>query len=207
MQARAATLAAAARRLQDAGGTRAPFALVFLTDGQRGPDAMDVAQALPQGAALIYRDYDEPRRAAKARALAGVCEAGGVLFLVGGDAALAREAGAAGVHLRSDQLTAQPDAAGLLVTASCHGADDLARAAAIGADAAFLSPVFATQSHPDAAPLGPEEFLRLARTAALPVFALGGVDDMNAFRLAGRNVAGFGAIGAFAAGVARASER
>ncbi len=201
LRTRAAKLAAAARRLKSAGGARAaqaPFSLAFMTDAGRGPDAILAARALPAGAALILRDYGDPRRLAKARALAAICAARGVIFLVGGDPALASASGAGGVHLRSDQLRAPPAMArGLIVTAACHAEHELACAAAIGAAAAFLSPVFETRSHPDAAPLGPEEFKRLANLAQLPVLALGGVDETNAMRLAGANVAGFGAIGAF----------
>lgn len=178
---------------------RAPFALAFLSDAARGPDPMLIARALPKGAALVLRDYDDPRRAARARGLASVCAARGALLLVGGDAALAAEVGAAGVHLRSDQLARAPARAGLLLSASCHDAEELERAATVGADVAFLGPVFPTLSHPDADGLGAARFRALAADAALPVLALGGVDETNAPRLAGPNVAGFGAIGAFGA--------
>lgn len=201
MQARAATLAAAARRLNSEGGekaARAPFFLAFLTD-PRGPDPLLVASVLPRGTALVFRDYDSAGRAARARALSTLCAGRGVLFLVGAEAGLAADVGAAGVHLRSDQLRTPPATArGLVVTAACHDAGDLALAASVGADAAFLSPVFETQSHPGAKTLGADEFKRLAEAAALPVLALGGVDETGAALLAGANVAGFGAIGAFA---------
>lgn len=90
-------------------------------------------------------------------------------------------------------------APGLIVTAACHDARELACAAAAGADAAFLSPVFATHSHPGAEHLGVGKFRARAAAAPIPVYALGGVDEAQAGRLAGPNVAGFGAISAFAA--------
>ncbi|MGE0409782.1 MAG: thiamine phosphate synthase [Amphiplicatus sp.] len=195
LRRRASRLASAARRLKSAAGAAAPFHLAFATDRRRGPDAMLVARALPAGAALIFRDYDDPNRAARARALKTICAARGVLFLVGGDAALAGEIGA-GLHLRSDQLRAPP-ARPALLTASCHSAEDLARAAALGADAAILGAAFPTASHPGAEALGAPGFKALAAKAGLPVLAIGGVDEMNAWRLAGPNVAGFVAIGAF----------
>lgn len=203
LKARAATLAAAARALNSAGGeraARAPFSLAFLTDA-RGPDPLLMAAALPAGAALILRDYADPRRAERAAALAASCAARGVLFLVAGDARLARDIGAAGIHLRADQLadgSAAPD--GRLISASTHDAAQLAKAGKRGAHVVFLSPVFSTASHPGAATLGPDDFRRLARAAPAPVLALGGVDDANARLLAGENVAGFGAIGAFGGG-------
>jgi 8-oxo-dGTP diphosphatase len=113
-------------------------------------------------------------------ALAGrvVARAGpvGAIVLVNGDAALARETGAQGVHLTAQQLataTKRPDME--WVGASCHTAQDLRRAEALGVDFAVLGPVAATPTHPGAVTLGWEGFGAVARDAAIPVFALGGV--------------------------------
>ncbi len=88
---------------------------------------------------------------------------------------------------------------GLAVSASCHNIEDIEAAAAIGVPIIFLSPVFATSSHPRANFLGQEKFLKLAAQSPLPVLALGGVDERNAALLKGPRVAGIGAIGAFLA--------
>lgn len=206
---RVGKLAAAARALNAASGARAPFHLAFLTDRRRGPDPLAVAKALPAGAAIIVRDYDDLGRAATARGLKEIAEARGLVLMIGGDAVLAREIGADGLHLRSDQLRKGLGgvlleqggqfhrAGGRLLTVSCHSAEELERAGAIGADIALLSPVFATASHPGAEGLGAEEFRRLASASPIPVLALGGVDERNAASLAGPNVAGLAAIGAF----------
>jgi 8-oxo-dGTP diphosphatase len=58
---------------------------------------------------------------------------------------------------------------------SCHDAAELAHARRIGADFATLSPLAATPSHADAAPLGWTGFRELANASPLPVYALGGV--------------------------------
>ncbi len=70
--------------------------------------------------------------------------------------------------------------AGCLVGISAHDAGELERAAQAGADYATLSPVFETASKPGAPALGLERFARLARAAALPVLALGGLDARTA---------------------------
>lgn len=83
-----------------------------------------------------------------------------------------------GVHLAAAQLRElreRPLPFGQLVGASCHDPDELARASALGCDFATLSPVEATKSHPDAAPLGWPRFAKWAENASLPVFALGGL--------------------------------
>ncbi len=203
LRVRSAKLAAAAAALKrDSGVRAAPFSLAFLTDRRRVARPEPVIRALPGGSAVIYRDYDDPKRAAIARRYAAMCRSRGVLFLIAEDAPLALSTGADGVHLPSRAIrkfnsALYAPAVPFILTASCHNAEELRIAAEAGVDAALLSPVFATDSHPDTDELGSERFKALAAAAAIPVLALGGVNETNARRLAGRNVAGIAAIGAF----------
>jgi thiamine-phosphate pyrophosphorylase len=199
LRLRAAKLAAAAAALKRASGVEPPFALAFLTDRGRIPEPEFVLGALPAGTAVVYRDYDDPRRPVLAERYAAICRRRGLMFLVGADQALASAVGAAGAHVPSRALVGQARTRTRIgiVTAACHDADELALAAEGGADLVFLSPVFVTASHP-AAPLGAAGFKALAAASAVPTLALGGVDAANALDLVGPNVAGFGAIGAFA---------
>jgi 8-oxo-dGTP diphosphatase len=122
------------------------------------------------------------RLAALARRVVAAAAPRGAIVLVNGDAELAREAGAHGVHLTSSQLaTATERPAFEWVGASSHGPQELRRAEALGVDFAVLGPVRATPTHPGAATLGWEGFEAGARDAAIPVFALGGVrrDDLE----------------------------
>lgn len=120
-------------------------------------------------------------------------------LLINRDVELARELGV-GVHLRATQLRelhARPLPRDAWVGASCHDADELARAAKLNLDFATLSPVCATASHPDATPLGWQRFAALAAAAQLPVYALGGVGppDLERARAAGaQGVAGIRAF-------------
>jgi 8-oxo-dGTP diphosphatase len=101
-----------------------------------------------------------------------------------------------GVHLTASQLhqlDARPLPLSQVVAASCHDADELARASALGCDFATLSPVQVTASHPGAEPLGWPRFAQLAEGASLPVYALGGLgpdDGMEARLHAAQGVAG-----------------
>ncbi len=193
---RSAKLAAAAQSLNRASGIDgAAFCLAFLTDRARAPEPETVINALPPGAAVILRDYEAPDRAALAQKLKTLCTAHSVLFLIGADLALAQAIDADGVHFPSWK-TIRP-APGMIAAAACHSAWELEKAASAGAQLALLSPVFATQSHPGGQTLGAARFKSIARTSPLPVLALGGVDETNAGRLAGRNVAGLAAISAF----------
>lgn len=120
-------------------------------------------------------------------------------LLINHDIELAREVGV-GVHLRATQLPElqeRPLPRNAWVGASCHDAEELEFAANLSADFATLSPVCATASHPDAAPLGWDRFAQLAADARLPVYALGGVgpDDLERARAAGaQGVAGIRAF-------------
>ncbi len=102
-----------------------------------------------------------------------------VRLLVSGEPSLLDQIGAAGLHLRSDQLTSfssRPIPPDRWLAASCHDAGELQRAAALGADFAVLGPVQPTSSHPDAMPLGWPRFQALVEDVSLPVYALGGLD-------------------------------
>lgn len=85
-----------------------------------------------------------------------------------------------GLHLTSSQLWAETDQVfprreGQWLSASCHEERELQRAADIGADFAFLSPVLPTLSHPGEASLGWEAFATAVENVNLPVYALGGM--------------------------------
>lgn len=109
-------------------------------------------------------------------------QAHGAKLLLNADIALAQEIGADGVQLTAAQvasLTERPDVP--WCGASCHNAEELRRAEALGCDLALLSPVLPTKSHPGEPTLGWEKFAECVAGAAIPVFALGGLtsDDMQ----------------------------
>lgn len=193
---RAAKLAAAAHDLKRRSGVSAPFSLAFLTDAARAQHPLLVARVLPKGAAVILRDYDMPRRASLAAQLKSVCMGRGLKLIVGGDIELAQAIGADGVHCPRWFSPSAPLPDGMIVTVSAHKASELQRAKSMNSDLALLSPAFPTRSHIQAGGLGADCFRRLATTSPVPVLALGGVDENNAGKLAGANVAGLAAIGA-----------
>lgn len=100
----------------------------------------------------------------------------GAKVLLNADVALAQEVGADGVQLTSLQLaelSERPDVA--WCGASCHNAEELRRAEALGCDFALLSPVLPTQSHPGALHLGWKSFTGMVTSSSIPVYALGGL--------------------------------
>lgn len=112
----------------------------------------------------------------------------GALVVINGDAGIAREAGAHGVHLKSvelAQMRQRPDFE--WVGASCHDTAELQRAAELDLDYALLGPVKPTLTHPGAGGLGWQRFSALARVLPMPVLGLGGLGpgDMEEARPAG----------------------
>ncbi len=182
-------------------------ALWLFTDRRRLPDPLAAVARLPRGqAGVVLRHDGDPGRAALGRALARLCRARRLALVVAGDVRLAQALGA-GVHLRGGRW---PDGgrggairrcgprAAQLLTSSAHTPAELRRARRAGADLAFLSPVFATASHPGAPALGPLRWAALARRAGLPVAALGGVTGGTVRRLPRGLCRAIGAIGGLA---------
>lgn len=163
--------------------TRQPLPTTWLmTDERMGERLFAAIGRLPEGAGIVFRHYSLPeaeRRAVFDRVRAATP---GHLLLLAGTADQARAWGADGSHGRGpgDGLRSAP----------VHDLDEIRAAERDGADLLFLSPVFATRSHPGAAPLGLDRFAALVRATRLPVIALGG---MNAARA--RETAALGAYG------------
>lgn len=195
--ARANKLAASALSLKRQSGVSPPFSLAFLTDQKRAPQPQLIARALPPGAAMILRDYEHKDRAALAVELKSICAERGLFLLIGADSDLAEEIGADGHHAPAWYNGPQAAFPHAINTTSCHDAAALSGATAAGFDVIFLSPAFPTASHPGKAALGANNFRKLAAMSPAPVLALGGVTEENAHQLAGANVAGLAAIGAF----------
>jgi 8-oxo-dGTP diphosphatase len=142
-----------------------------------------IGDALLQGLRLIQvrgKDWPPEIFARYAGDIVAKAHACGARVLINADVMLAQHSGADGVHLTSRQLNEfarRPDFA--LVGASCHSAEELRRAEALGADFAVLGPVLPTPTHPDAMLLGWTGWRRLAADAHIPVFALGGLQPSD----------------------------
>jgi len=136
-------------------------------------------RALADGLRFVQlRDATLPAaiRTGFARRVVTLAHAAGAIVVVNGDAALARQVGADGVHLPASALAActqRPDFT--WVGASCHAREELARAATLELDYALLGPVLPTPTHPQATGLGWPAFADLVEDSPLPVFALGGM--------------------------------
>ncbi len=148
-----------------------------MTDERLGEGLWDAVARLPRGGGVVFRHYATPaaaRRRLFAR-LVRVARRRGLIVVRAGDWCGPR---ADGVHNRHRGRG--------LRTAAAHSAIEARVAVARGVDAVFVSPIFATRSHPGAVALGVKGAERIAQGLRVPVIALGG---MNAERF--REMDGF----------------
>jgi thiamine-phosphate pyrophosphorylase len=172
--------------------------LLAITDRRQARRPLvETAEALFAGGCrwLSLREKDLPpeERLALLRRLVALGRRFGATVGIHDDIAAAANADA--LHLPEGALVrdARERLGPILVGISAHDAAGVARAAAAGADYATLSPIFASASKPEYGPaLGLATLGDAARTAPLPILALGGIDE--------RTIAA--AIAAGAAGVA-----
>ncbi|MET0232140.1 MAG: Nudix family hydrolase, partial [Rhodanobacteraceae bacterium] len=122
-----------------------------------------------------------------AREANAICAQTGAALMINASWIMAERLGLAGVHVPARvarALDMRPVSRDSWFAISCHDAAELLHAERIGADFATLSPVAPTPSHPEAKPLGWNAFAERVASAAIPVYALGGVgaDDVAAAR-------------------------
>jgi thiamine-phosphate pyrophosphorylase len=148
--------------------------LWLMTDERQGEDLWHALDRLPRGAGVVFRHCSLPRRDRLLlfERIRRIGIAKELVLLTAGT----RLPGADGVH--NSRATG-------LRSFAVHSLRELRTAERAGADLVFLSPVFATRSHPNGQQLGPLRFARLARRSSVPVIALGGMNAVNYRELRG----------------------
>jgi thiamine-phosphate pyrophosphorylase len=166
----------------------------LMTDERLGDDLLPAIQRLPARSGVIFRHYhlDAAARKFLFGQVMRMCRRRGHVLLLAGDERTAMRWHADGFHQRSQR------ASRLLHSAPVHDAREIAGVKAARPDLVFLSPIFATNSHPGARPLGPLSFNRIAKLASPShIIALGGMNRRNAQMLSPRLIDGWAAIDAF----------
>ncbi len=166
----------------------------LMTDARFGDDLLPAIQRLPSRSGVVFRHYHlatQQRRKLFTQVLR-ICRRRGHVLLLAGDERTALRWHADGFHQRGRGHTK------LLHSAPVHNAREIHSTRPGKPDLLFLSPLFATNSHPGARPLGPLMFQRLAALAEpRRVIALGGMSRQNAYILGPRILHGWAAIDAF----------
>jgi thiamine-phosphate pyrophosphorylase len=163
--------------------------LWLMTDERIGDELWAALERLPRGSGVVFRHHATPprERIALFRKVAALARRRGLVLVRAGDKP---GRGEIGVHNRRC-------AHARLRTASAHDRREAVAAVRGGADALFVSPVFATRSHPRARALGRARFGLLIRGLGVPVIALGGMDARRAQGLRGMGIYGWAGIDAW----------
>jgi thiamine-phosphate pyrophosphorylase len=137
-----------------------------MTDERMGADLWRAVRRLPPGGGIVFRHHATPlseRRRLFARLLR-IARVRGLVLVRAGDVAMRGEMGVHKARRRG------------LVTWPVHDLREAGAARRAGAGVAFVSPVFATRSHPGAAVLEVRRAAALARGLPMVRVALGGMD-------------------------------
>ncbi|WP_169566586.1 thiamine phosphate synthase [Sneathiella limimaris] len=174
----------------------------YFTDDNRSTDLPSVIARLPSDTGVIFRHYDHPKRKELAAVILNQCARRQLPCFIAKDAAVAYLMGADGVHLPEYMIPRIPLLKhryhGLLISVACHNRRSLLTAERLGADLAFLSPLFPTKSHPGARTLSPiKASTSINLLKNMPVYGLGGVTANKLKRLKLAGFKGFGAISLF----------
>ena len=144
----------------------------LVTDERMGDRLWDTIDRLPSGeAGILVRHYTLEGRARRALAarIASICGDRVLALAVAGDAALAAE-------LDADLVHNPRSATDLPFSRSVHSVEEARDARQSGASLVFVSPIYATRSHPGQKHLTRGEALAIACEAEVPAIALGGMD-------------------------------
>lgn len=162
----------------------------LMTDERLGDALLPSIAALPKGSGIVFRHYSlEPRaRAALLRKVSAVARRHRHVLVVGGLPIAAPVRRVAGRHGRVRGA----------ITAPVHSRREAITAKRMGADLIFVSPVFATRSHPGATTLGRVRFGLLIRDLGMRVIALGGMTKASARGFKAMKIYGWAAISALA---------
>lgn len=163
----------------------------LMTDPRFGDKLLRSVQKLPLGSGVILRHYGDPQRDEIAAHIAKICRRRGLMLVIAGNSALRCNGHYYGrpinAVLRPRRMSAE------LLMIGVHDIYEMNRARPLQPDLLLLSPIFATNSHKGARPMGALRFRQLAACSTIVILALGGMNRPRA-KMLGH---GYAAIDAF----------
>ncbi|MCP4393242.1 MAG: hypothetical protein GY804_03090 [Alphaproteobacteria bacterium] len=176
---------------------------LFLTDEHRHPEIEDIfciANKLQKDSGIIFRHYEHAKRKEFSLIIKEFCTKKGIKLIIADSLSMAKELDADGIHLpewmtknknsTTNELPTIMEWAqdnGKILTTAAHSFEALETAHRINADAALLSPIFTTQSHPNAKIIDEELLIIWSKNSPVPLYALGGITKINAAKISSAN--------------------
>ena len=162
-----------------------------------------VAQAIEGGATFVQlREKNAPFEevVALGRAVAPLCRAAGIPFVVDDDVQAAIAIGADGVHVGQDDTACAQARAALgpdaIVGVSAQTVEQALQAQADGADYLGVGALIPTPTKPDAIDVTYEELARICAAVDIPVVGIGGLNTRTIPQLAGSGADGAAVVSA-----------
>ena len=148
--------------------------LWLLSDARNDAVIEDALARLPSKSGFIFRHYhlDPGERRKRFQTLQSAAQKRNHLVILADTPVKAKQWQADGIYGGPERM---PKGDEFLKLVTAHNWKEIVAADRAGADAIFLSPVFATRSHPNGKALGSIRFRTLANKAKAPVIALGGM--------------------------------
>ncbi|WP_109807961.1 thiamine phosphate synthase [Sphingosinithalassobacter portus] len=165
--------------------------LWLMTDERLGESLWPAIARLPRGSGIVFRHYGLPlseRKRLFAR-VSAMARRRGLIVLRAGATRLSKYED--GVHGNAPML--RPG----IRTMAVHDRREAVRAIRAGADAIFVSPLYATRSHPEGRALGRIRAGLLMRHLPMPVIALGGMNAARGRSLSALEIHGWAGIDAW----------
>ena len=160
--------------------------LWLMTDERLAEPLAAIVRRLPRGTGVVFRHHATAaaQRRSTLRILRHARDGGRIVLVRAGADPLGQASVAS--HGRHGSWTWP-----------AHNRTEAVRAVRAGARVLFVSPIFATRSHPGARPLGPLRAAAIARGLPVTAIALGGMTPKRFRHLRGLGFAGWAAIDAW----------
>ncbi|GAA0736864.1 thiamine phosphate synthase [Sphingomonas japonica] len=164
-----------------------------MTDQRLGDALWEILERIPRGAGVVFRDYAlaPAERRLRFERIRRVAKRRGFMLVRAGSLPMRGEDGIHGRHRRT-----RPG----IRTAAAHSRREAIAAIRAGADMLFVSPVYATRSHPVAPRLGRVRLGLMIRGLRVPIVALGGMDARRLRGMQALGITRFAAIDAWLPG-------
>ena len=156
---------------------------------------------IPKKSAFLLRSYETKKRKKIAKQLLNFCKMKKIKLLIGSDIKLAEDINADGIHFPEYMVKKNKinwtyiknvkSNKKWIITTAVHNIQSLKKAEELNIDAALLSPVFPSKSHPNNKSLGLNKFLKIVKKTKLPIYALGGINIKNVKSLIETDIIGY----------------
>ena len=157
---------------------------------------------IPKESAFLLRSYKAKGRKKIAKQLLKFCKMKKLKLLIASDIKLAEDINAHGVHFPEYMIKKKNIINWVIVkniklrknwiiTTAVHSLQGIKNAEFFDIDAALLSPVFSSKSHPNKKNLGINKFSKIVKKTKLPIYALGGINIKNIKSLLRTDIIGY----------------